>query len=96
MMWLARRIWGAMLWFMRRPPIKWLRMNFTRFVPEARREKAWESFTGQERWARRHGLRIMYWTVTIVSTIILLQVLGALVYYGQIYGWFEVPGVPTN
>ncbi len=54
--WLARRIWGGMLWFIRRPAIRRLQRASLMLVPESRRERAHQSMIAQERLARRIGL----------------------------------------
>lgn len=79
-----------MLWFMRRPPIKRLRRNWIKWVPESRREKQWQQFRRQEAWARRYGVSIIKWTLTLFLAAILFQLVAAWVYYQQAAGAFDV------
>lgn len=56
--WIARKVWGSMLWFMRRPLVKRLRRRMIerqvrRGVPD------WMLITTQDRLAHRHGLRVL-------------------------------------
>lgn len=89
--WLARRLWYAMLWFMRRPRVKRLRLNFPSYLPEKSRAGAWNSFRRQERWARQYGLTVMRVVVALFGSIILFQLLGALVLTLQSNGGLSVP-----
>ncbi|MFQ3677976.1 MAG: hypothetical protein SNJ74_08535 [Fimbriimonadaceae bacterium] len=73
---LARLIWGGMLWFMRRPPVKRFRRGFVRFLPESRRAGAWESVRRQDRFARRYGLTVL--TISLGISI-------AIVFFGIAY-----------
>ncbi len=81
--WIARRVWFSILWFMRRPPVKRLRLTYPKYLPARNREKAWESFRSQEKWARRYGLIVMKWTVGVFVIVIFIQLVGALVYTMQ-------------
>lgn len=59
--WLAKMTWGLMLRFMRLPRIKafprqWLEKNNT-----PKRRAAYENHLRQNRFARKHGLRILTW-----------------------------------
>jgi len=87
----ARWIWGAMLWFMRRPPVKHLRFHFVDWLPEHKRARAWEHFCQQERWARKNGLTLITFVVGLAELIILLQIMGASVYWMEARGMFVVP-----
>jgi hypothetical protein len=62
----ARRLWWSLMWFMRRGPIKSMRQNWVKWVPEKRRAAAWEHFRSQERWARDYGLTICRVCVLVV------------------------------
>jgi hypothetical protein len=88
---LARLIWAAMLWFMRR---RWMR-RFQRWAirlsPEGpKRDKAWAGFRRQERWARRHGLRLLTGVVSVCLYAVLLNLIAGLVVWGMQSGW--IPG----
>lgn len=87
--WCARRVWGSMLWFMRRRPIKALRTGWIRWVPAQRREKAWEDFKRQERWARRHGVTILQWTIGFAMFALGYQAIAAWTIMAQANGVFS-------
>lgn len=89
--WLARRLWYLMLWTMRRPPIKRLRLTFPKYLPPSQREKAWQSFRNQERFARKYGLTLTRWIVGIVLFIFLFQLIGAGVYWMYAEGLLSLP-----
>lgn len=56
--WLARRVWGSMLWFMRRT---WVKRARRRMIDRQVRMGAprWMLITEQDRFAHRHGLGIL-------------------------------------
>ncbi|MBN8690937.1 MAG: hypothetical protein J0L72_09150 [Armatimonadetes bacterium] len=87
----ARWIWGSMLWFMRRGPVKHLRFHFVDWLPERKREGAWTHFREQERWARKNGLTLITVVVGLAELIILLQLMGAFAYWMEARGMFVVP-----
>lgn len=63
--WLARRLWWGMLWFIRRPLIKaWQRKAFLIVAPVAR-PRFRESLLAQNRFARRYGLGILTFMLTL-------------------------------
>jgi hypothetical protein len=68
--WLARRIWFAMLWWMRRPWLKRIRRTLP-FIPEHKRAEAWRRIKAQDAWARKHGLSI----VTVAVNVMLASLL---------------------
>lgn len=85
---LARRLWAAMLWFMRRKWMKRLQRSSVTLFPEGpRRDKAWEGFRNQERFARKYGLRILTGVITVCLYSILLLVLYNVVYLALEQGW---------
>lgn len=61
--WLARRIWGAMLWTMRRPWMRRLQAASLRLLPPAWRPAALRSKHRQDAFARRYGLRTLKWAL---------------------------------
>lgn len=62
---IARNVWSAMLWFMRRPWMRRLQRGSVKLLPEGpRRDRAWARIRRQERFARKYGLRILTWVVT--------------------------------
>jgi hypothetical protein len=56
---LARRLWWGMLWYMRRPWMKYLQRRSIYLWPPSMREKAQRSFARQNNFARRHGLTLL-------------------------------------
>ncbi|HRK20228.1 MAG TPA: hypothetical protein PLX06_00365 [Fimbriimonadaceae bacterium] len=63
--WIARQVWGSMLWFMRRPWVKRVRRRMVerqvrRGVPN------WMLITTQDRLAHRHGLNILTFCFTLL------------------------------
>ena len=61
-------------------------------MPEGRRrERAWGSFRRQERFARKHGLRILVWVVTLSLTSL------ALFFAYNVVTWMiEAKVIPTR
>lgn len=87
----ARRLWAAMLWFMRRPWMKRLQRNSVKIFPEGpRRDKAWESFRKQERFARRYGLKILVWVVTLCLYCLTFVLIYSVLSNGIEQGWLPV------
>ncbi|MBL8060499.1 MAG: hypothetical protein JNK63_07285 [Chthonomonas sp.] len=80
-----RRVWYGLMWFMRRPFLKRIRLGFTSRV----KGQALESYRQQERFARRHGLAMTRVIVWLVVGILLAQILGAFVLYLQVNGGFS-------
>ena len=85
MEWLTRRVWFGMMWFMRRPGLKRMRLG----VSSRGGGKALHSYRRQERFARKHGLTITRMIVWLVIGILLAQFIGAFVLYMQISGGFS-------
>lgn len=71
--WLARRLWAAMLWFMRRPAIRRLQRGHVLLFPKGAREEAWRRFRAQERFARRHGLTLLRWTMVLALSLFVMS-----------------------
>jgi hypothetical protein len=67
---LARRLWWAMLWLMRRPAMRRLQRNSVKLLPESKREKAWQNIRRQEAWARDNGLPLL----KVVITFLLISI----------------------
>ncbi|MBS1717848.1 MAG: hypothetical protein JSS72_08975 [Armatimonadetes bacterium] len=71
-----------MLWFIRRPLIRrWQRFAFYERVPVERREKSWEHFKAQNRWASKHGLKLITFLMNLLFASIIINV----TYYGMEY-----------
>lgn len=56
---LARLIWGNLLWTMRRPWMKRLQRAATSLVPAERRDRMRQSVIKQNKWARRYGFTLL-------------------------------------
>lgn len=81
MSWIARRIardlWAAMLWLIRRRWVRRLqRAGLARFREGSSRDRARQSFLRQERFARRYGLK----TLTVIVTVCLYTLAFLLIY----------------
>ena len=63
---IARRLWWGMLWFMRRRPIRLLQRRWLTWVRESKRDSALKSLKRQNQWARRYGLRMLRFAVTVL------------------------------
>ncbi|MCW5935826.1 MAG: hypothetical protein KIT11_00775 [Fimbriimonadaceae bacterium] len=78
-LWIARRVWWAMLWFMRRPWMKRVQRASINLWPEgAKRESARASFRRQERLARQIGLRVLHGVFTLCLYFVALVVIYSL------------------
>lgn len=88
---LARNLWAAMLWFMRRPWMKRLQRGSIQWFPEGpRRDHAWESFRKQERFARKYGLRILTAVIMVCLYSIALAVAYSFLTYAIDQGWIPL------
>lgn len=74
---------------MRRRPIKAVRTGWIRWVPERRREHAWENFKQQERWARKHGVTILRWTLGFAAIALGYQAVAAWTLMAEANGLFS-------
>ncbi|MCC7231074.1 MAG: hypothetical protein IT203_11830 [Fimbriimonadaceae bacterium] len=63
---LARRLWGNMLWVMRRPWMKRLQVASLRLFKEEKRGRARLSINRQNRWARKVGLPLLTFAITVL------------------------------
>ncbi len=88
-LWLARQVWGGMLWIMRRPVIRRAQRGSVNLFPERMRPWARENYLSQERWARRYGLRL----ITLVVRLFVLSVAATAIYMGLLElfnrGWLQ-------
>jgi hypothetical protein len=87
----ARRIWAGMLWLMRRRGIRRFQRRMISAVPAPARPRFHEMFLAQERFARRHGLRML----TLVVGLFFVSLAFTMVYSGmtEIFnrGWLKLP-----
>lgn len=63
---LARFCWWWMLVLMRRPWMKRLQRGWISRYPPTKRDKAWNSFKRQNRFARRYGLKLLTISLNIL------------------------------
>ena len=87
--WLARLVWGHMLWTMRRPRIKRLRRKFAH-RPWGN-ERVWNSIRAQDKFARRYGLRFLTGLFSLVLASIALTLTLLLVLRLFEAGAFTMP-----
>lgn len=88
---IARRVWFAMLWFMRRQWMRRLQRGSVKFFPEGpRRERAWGKFRRQERFARKYGLKILTVTLTLCLYFVVLLVIYNFLTIAIEQGWLPV------
>lgn len=71
-LWVARRVWAAMLWLMRRRWIRRLQSASFQLVPAKIRPQVWRSVRAQNRWARRHGLTLLRFSFALFFGAILV------------------------
>lgn len=57
--WLAYWTWASILWLMRRPSMKRAQVGWLQWMPTGMRDRLLESHQRQNRWARRHGRRLL-------------------------------------
>lgn len=69
---LARELWWAMLWLMRRRWMKNLQRASVRMLREEKRAKAQESIKRQNAFARRIGLPLMVFAMNLMLGSILV------------------------
>lgn len=83
----ARRIWAGMLWTIRRRPVRRLQRRMLSLLPP----RLQTAVLGQEKFARRHGLRLM----TIVVGLFFMSLAFSAVYVGmtEVFnrGWIALP-----
>lgn len=89
--WLARLIWRAVLWLMRRSWMKGIQRKSILIVPKTFREQAWKSQVKQNQFARRTGLPMLKFMMNLVlgSIIVTMTFLGAMRLYES--GYLTMP-----
>lgn len=96
--WLARKIWAAMLWWMRRPFIRHLQRTSLAWVVRRKGDSARANYLRQERWARRHGLNLIHASLRILA----ISMGCTAIYFGFLEaierGYFQLPvrGMPEE
>lgn len=80
---LARRLWWALLWLMRRPWMKRLHRATAAWLPEGARRRARRSIVRQNRLARRYGLMTLTFSFNLLlaSLALTLTFMAALHLY---------------
>jgi hypothetical protein len=76
--WLARQLWGHMLWIMRRPWMKRLQRRSSKLFSDSYRPNAMSSLQRQNRFARRYGLKLL--------TMSFMLLLGSVAITGTYFG----------
>lgn len=89
---LARQIWIALVWYMRRPPIKRMRRNVTGLMPGKFGERARQSLSRQDRFARRYGITMLTWSLNLLFASLFITGTYVLVTTASENGWLTVPG----
>lgn len=79
--WIARRIWFALLWWIRGPFIRRMQRAGLRLVPNRYRDRARQAQIAQERFARRIGLPLLRFLISVF----LLSVAASLLFRFAIY-----------
>lgn len=89
--WIARRVWWAMLWLMRRRWMRRLQRASVNLFPASKRDAIRESMIRQDRFARRWGLMILQFAILIFlySLVFTLLFFGLLALIER--GYFRVP-----
>ncbi len=88
---IARRIWGLMLWTIRRPLSRRLQAVSMRLVPPRYRETVRHRAIAQERFARRIGLTALRVTVQIALVSLSFTTLTFLILEGVSQGKIVLP-----
>lgn len=83
---IARLLWAWILWFMRRPTIKEARRRIPNWLPPSKRAAAWDRIRAQDRWAMKHGRRIL----TFAVNVLLISLFANTIYFGLI--WLQSSG----
>jgi len=81
-----------MLWFMRRPWMKRLQRNSTKWFGPSRESKALESLRRQNAFALRYGLTILTFAMNLLLASILITGSFFLLQYLSDTGALHVPG----
>jgi hypothetical protein len=94
--WLAKKMWGHMLWLMRRPWMKRLQRTSLQLWGEPRRQRALASLRRQNRFARRYGLSLLTvaFNVLLASVAITATVFVALIMLES--GYLTAPAALTQ
>ena len=89
--WLARKVWGFLLWFLRRPPVKRFRAQAHLLLPRWARERARENIVRQDRFARRYGLKLLTISFFILTASFLLSITAMVALQLLDNGWLTYP-----
>lgn len=81
-----------MLWFMRRPWMKRLQRNSTKWFGPDREARAWESLKKQNAFALRYGLKILTFAINLLLASALITGSYLLLGYLRESGALQVPG----
>ncbi len=78
---MARATWAALLWWLRRPAVRWARRNWVRLLPARFRERALRSLYAHDRFARRYGVASLTAMFTLLLGSVLLSLAALFVTY---------------
>ncbi len=89
--WMARTLWRAMLWSMRRPLTKLLQRKSILLIPSGMRERAHKSMVKQNKFARRIGLPMLTFMMSLVVGSVLIS--GSFMLAMRLYemGYLSIP-----
>ncbi len=88
---LARNLWWAMLWLMRRPVLKRLRRYAPMLAPRDSRDRIRRRMIDQDRFARRHGLGVLRFALSVLLASLTVTVTMAAVLQLYDSGMLTVP-----
>lgn len=89
--WIARRLWFAILWAVRRPSARQAQRRMSLLVPERLLPGFERRVMAQERFARRIGLRLLTFVVNLFLLSVSAGLLMTLFLYASALGWFVIP-----
>ena len=72
--WIARKLWWASLWLMRRPWMRRAQMASLRWMSPARALRARQSLARQNAFARRIGLKLLTFVITLFFISLAIQI----------------------
>ena len=89
--WMARHLWRAILWLMRRPWMKRFQHATVRLVPSRYREAGRKAMINQNRFARRIGLPMLTFMMCLVVGCLLVT--GTFLLAMRLYelGYLTIP-----
>lgn len=89
--WIARRLWFAILWAVRRPSSRRFQRQLVALVPERFRATFVRRMMAQERFARRIGLKVLTFVVNLFLLSVSAGLLLSFFLNATAEGWFVIP-----